>query len=88
MILYQPPPTKKRQKKAKAQNGFIACAARSPLDLGGRESPKTRGSLHFFFSCCGVKVDDDGEYIIYYDNANTSSSFLRARRAPPSHLRR
>ena len=83
---HQPPRIKSRTKKIKSRNGFIACAARSPLDLGGRESPKTRGSLDFFFSRCGVKVDDDGEYIINYDNTFTPSSFLRARRAPPSQL--
>ena len=83
---FQPPPIKSRKKKIKSGNVFIACAARSPLDLGGRESPKTWGSLHFLFSRCGVKVDDDGEYIIYYDNANNLSSFLHARHAPPSQL--
>ena len=47
----QPPRIKRRKKNFKSQNFFIACAARSPLDLGGRESPKTEnaGSSGFFF---------------------------------------
>ena len=52
----QPPPIKKRQKHLGTKNRFVACAARSPLDLGGRESPKTRGSLHFFVFRCGCIV--------------------------------